>query len=78
MVSDGKVRRDNLWTIVSSVSAWCSVLCVLVDNVDTMPITATGGLRKVAQMSNMCGDMGIDATDGVLTIALVTTLIIYR
>lgn len=34
--------------MVSSVSAWCSVLCVLVAKLDTKAITAIGGLQRVA------------------------------
>lgn len=34
--------------MVSSVLAWCSVLCVLVAKVDTKAITPTGGLQRVA------------------------------
>ncbi len=41
---------DQARTMVSSVSAWCSVRCVLVDSVETMVITPFGGLSQPSEL----------------------------
>ena len=68
-MSQGDVKGvETLHTIASSVSAWCKVLCVLVESVDTIVMTPLGGL-KIPPSVGIKLLRSINSTHGVFTIA---------